>query len=71
MEEVVEYVKAGRGVIFLPRAICEAFPRAEVSYVPVTDIPPGDIALAWSATQHSPLVAALAQAATEHLASLG
>jgi DNA-binding transcriptional LysR family regulator len=71
MEEVLEYVKAGRGIIFLPAAICDAFPRPEVSYVPVTDIPPGEIALAWNATQHSPLVAELAQAAMDHLAAIG
>jgi DNA-binding transcriptional LysR family regulator len=69
MEEVLEYVKAGRGVIFLPRAITEAFPRPEVAYVPVTDIAPGQIALAWNPAHHSPLVADLAQAATAQLAA--
>jgi DNA-binding transcriptional LysR family regulator len=71
MEEVLEYVKAGRGVSFLPRAITNAFPRPAVTYVPVTDIAPGQIALAWNATHHSPLVADLAEAATVHLAAAG
>ena len=69
MEEILEYVKAGRGVIFLPDAITQAFPRPDITYVPVTDIPPGQIALAWNETQLSPLVADLIQAATGELAA--
>ena len=71
MEEILEYVKAGRGVIFLPGAITDAFPRHEVAYVPITDVPPGQIALAWSETQSSPLVIDLARAATAELAPAG
>jgi DNA-binding transcriptional LysR family regulator len=68
MEEVLEYVKAGRGVIFLPGAVCEAFHRPDVAYVPVTDIPPGQIAIAWNETQTSPLVTDLIETATAELA---
>jgi DNA-binding transcriptional LysR family regulator len=64
MEEIVEYVRVGRGVIFLPAAITEAFPRSDIADVPLGDVGPGHIALAWSSRQRSPLVADLVQAAT-------
>lgn len=63
MEEIVEYVRTGRGVAFLSDAVCAMFPRPGITYVPVTDIPPGQVALAWQAGRRSPLVAALAEAA--------
>jgi DNA-binding transcriptional LysR family regulator len=54
MEEIIEYVRAGRGVAFLPTAIAAAFPRGDMAYVPVTDIPSGQVILAWSDNSHSP-----------------
>jgi DNA-binding transcriptional LysR family regulator len=63
MEEIIEYVKAGRGVVFLPTAIAEAFPRDDITYVPVTDIPSGQVALAWDSARRSSLTAALVEAA--------
>jgi DNA-binding transcriptional LysR family regulator len=56
MEEIVEYVRAHRGVIFLPSAIGEAFPRPDIVYVPIADGPSGQIALAWNPTHPSRLV---------------
>ena len=67
MEEIVEYVRTGRGVAFLPDAVCTMFPRPGITYVPVTDIPPGQVALAWPADRRTPLVTALAQAARQTL----
>lgn len=46
------------------RLYSDAFPRPDVAYVPITDIPPGQIALAWNETQPSSLVTDLVQAAT-------
>jgi DNA-binding transcriptional LysR family regulator len=63
MEEIIEYVRAGRGVVFLPTAIAAAFPRSDMAYVPITDIPLGQVVLAWSDNSHSPYVAALAESA--------
>lgn len=63
MEEIVEYVRIGRGVAFLPAAVCTMFPRPGIAYIPVTDIPPGQVALAWPAGRRSHLVTALAEAA--------
>jgi len=71
MEEIVEYVRTGRGVAFLPTAITTRFPRPGIAYVPVADIPPGQVALAWAAERRTPLVAALAQAAAQAAGEAG
>jgi DNA-binding transcriptional LysR family regulator len=63
MEEVVQYVRAGSGVAFLPAAISAAFPRPDVAYVPLTGVPAGQIVLAWEAARQSALVGAFAEAA--------
>lgn len=68
MEEIVAYVRAGRGIAFLPAAVCAMFPRPGIAYVPVTDTPPGQVALAWPAAHRTPLVRALAAAAQHVLA---
>ncbi|MEU4404796.1 LysR family transcriptional regulator [Streptosporangium sp. NPDC023963] len=65
IEEIVEYVRAGRGVMFFPSAIASLFPRPHVTYVPVADAPLGGVVLAWDSTRHSPLIAALAEAILE------
>lgn len=63
MEEIVQYVRTGQGVVFLPEPVTLAYPRPGVAYVPVTGIPPGQVALAWDAGQESRLIADLASAA--------
>lgn len=63
MEEIVEYVHAGSGVAFLPAPISAAFPRPDITYVPLAGVPAGQIALAWDATSDSPLIDAFAEAA--------
>jgi DNA-binding transcriptional LysR family regulator len=56
MEEVLAYVKSGQGVLFLPAGITEAFPRPEVAYVAVRDIPPSQIVIAWNDSRSSVLI---------------
>jgi DNA-binding transcriptional LysR family regulator len=56
MEEILEYVRSGRGVIFLPVAIAEVFPREGIAYVPIENIPHGQIALCWDHTRNSTLI---------------
>ena len=63
MEEIVQYVRAGNGVAFLPAAISAAFPRPDLAYVPLTGVPAGQIVLAWEAARESVLVGAFAEAA--------
>ena len=56
---------------FLPDAISAVFRRPGIAYVPVTDIPPGRVALAWAAGRRTGLVAALAEAAGQTVAATG
>lgn len=56
MEEILEYVRAGRGVVLVPESVAAVFPRPDIAYVAVTDVPPGVVALAWDAARDSPLV---------------
>jgi DNA-binding transcriptional LysR family regulator len=63
MEEIVEYVRAGRGVAFLPVPIAAAFPRPDVAYVPIAGVQAGQIVLAWEAARDSALIETFAEAA--------
>jgi DNA-binding transcriptional LysR family regulator len=65
MEEIVEHIRAGHGIVFLPAPVAAAFPRRDIAYVPVSDVPPGRIVLAWQAGRRSSLITALAEAARE------
>lgn len=49
MEEIVAYVRAGRGVAFLPVPVTAAIAPPGVAFVPVDGIPPGQVVLAWDA----------------------
>ncbi|MGC2999090.1 LysR substrate-binding domain-containing protein [Streptomyces sp. G35A] len=63
MEEILEYVRAGRGVVPVPESVAAVFPRPDIAYVAVTDVPPGVVALAWDGARDSPLVEDLVDAA--------
>ena len=65
MEEIVEYVRVGSGVAFLPASIAAAFPRTDVAYLPVTGVQAGQIVLAWETARDSPLIEAFAEAAQQ------
>lgn len=63
VEEKLEYVAAGRGVTCLPRSAAELYRRSDVVYLPVTDLPPDQVALARPAGRPSPLADGFAAAA--------
>ncbi|MDT6987610.1 LysR family transcriptional regulator [Streptomyces lusitanus] len=56
MEEILAYVRAGSGVVMVPESVAAVFPRPDIAYVPLTDVPPGTVALAWDGERASPLV---------------
>jgi DNA-binding transcriptional LysR family regulator len=60
VEEKLQHVAAGRAISFLPASIAAAFVQPGIAYVPVTDVPPIKICLAWKAGPPSPLIAAFA-----------
>lgn len=65
LEEKLQHVSAGRAVSFVPASVAGAFVQAGIAYVPVTDIPPITICLAWKSGPPSPLVAAFVDAVTD------
>ncbi|MEV6996170.1 LysR substrate-binding domain-containing protein [Streptomyces sp. NPDC093982] len=56
MEELLGYVRGGRGIAFVPSSVAAAFPRSDIAYVPVADVPPGPVSLAWNSSRPSHLV---------------
>lgn len=66
VEEKLEHVAAGHGVVVLPRSTAVYYGHADVTHVPVEDIGPGDVCLAWSAGRASPLLPEFADLAAAH-----
>lgn len=62
IEEKLELVAAGQGISFVPASSAAVFLNANVAYVPVSDIPPIQICLAWREGDRSPLVRCFAAA---------
>ncbi len=63
MEEIVAYVRAGRGVAYLPVPITAAIAPPGVAFVPVDGIPPGQVVLAWDADRPPQHISELISAA--------
>lgn len=67
VEEKLEHVAAGRGIVVLPRSTAGFYQRPDVTTVAVADIGPSRVALAWDATRRSRLISEFARLAMEHL----
>lgn len=66
IEEKLEHVAAGRGISFLPPTAASAIViQPDVVAVPVADIPPTQVCLAWSGGAESPLILTFVEAARE------
>jgi DNA-binding transcriptional LysR family regulator len=63
VEEKLEYVAAGQGIIVLPQSATQYYTRPDIVYVPVTDAEPDEVLLAHEATRRSKLIAAFVAAA--------
>lgn len=57
IEEVLEQVAAGRGVVVVPLSTAQYFARPDVRHILVEDLPPSHVALAWRRARRSALVA--------------
>jgi DNA-binding transcriptional LysR family regulator len=66
VEEKLEHVAAGRGVVVLPLSTADFYTRPGVSYSHVSDIPPNHVCLAWDAARRSPLIQDFAAIAADH-----
>ncbi|MEU7478359.1 LysR substrate-binding domain-containing protein [Lentzea sp. NPDC042327] len=63
VEEKLELVAAGAGICVIPRSTAVFYTRQDVIGIPVEDIAPNQVCLAWLATRRSPLVDTFADAA--------
>ncbi|TDV56481.1 LysR family transcriptional regulator [Actinophytocola oryzae] len=64
LSELMHLIALGRTVAVLPRSLTTPL-REDLATVPVTDVPPSALVLAWPAHSTSPSVAALARAASK------
>jgi DNA-binding transcriptional LysR family regulator len=70
VEEKLEHVASGRGIVLLPESTAMFYSRPDVVYRYVADLPPTGTALAYEASRgNSPELVALARAATRTLAA--
>ncbi|XVV15616.1 LysR family transcriptional regulator [Actinoplanes sp. CA-131856] len=56
VEEKLENVAAGRGVVVLPLSTATYYTRPDVTWARVTDIPDNQVVLAWLAERRDPLL---------------
>ena len=63
--ELLECVAMGEGVAFLPESAADLYKRRDVVYVPVSDITPSQVAIAWPEASRSRATAAFVRAAVE------
>ncbi|MDH6612443.1 DNA-binding transcriptional LysR family regulator [Streptomyces sp. SAI-208] len=71
VEEKLELVASGAGVCVLPLSTATFYTRPDVVPLPVEDIGPNEVALAWVSSRRSPLVHDFAEAAAETLSRPG
>ncbi|HEY6577024.1 MAG TPA: LysR substrate-binding domain-containing protein [Mycobacterium sp.] len=71
VEEKMERVAAGRGFSVLPESTAMYYRRADVARVPITDIAPNEVRLAWMSARHDPLVFEFVELAQAGCAGVG
>jgi DNA-binding transcriptional LysR family regulator len=65
VEEKLERVAAGNGIAIFPLSTATFYIRPDIVHVPVSDIGPTHVSLAWDGTRRSPLIAEYAAIAEE------
>jgi DNA-binding transcriptional LysR family regulator len=65
VEEKLEHVATERGIAVLPSSTATYYQRPDIAYVLVSDIPPSEVALAYSSSRRSPLIAEFARIAVD------
>jgi DNA-binding transcriptional LysR family regulator len=67
VEEKLEHVAAGHGVIVLPLSTATYYTRADVTHVGIEDIVPNQVSLAWDSSRRTPLINEFVAIATSEL----
>jgi DNA-binding transcriptional LysR family regulator len=63
VEEKLERVATGRGIAVFPLSTATFYTRKDIVHVPVADIGPSQVCLAWDSSRRSPLIAEFASIA--------
>ncbi|MFF3889346.1 LysR family transcriptional regulator [Streptomyces sp. NPDC001914] len=63
LSEIFSLVETGSVVFFSPASVARRYPRPEIAYRPVSDLPDSTLAVAWPQDARSPAVAAFVRAA--------
>jgi DNA-binding transcriptional LysR family regulator len=63
LPEIFRLVELGSIVCFFPASVTLRYPRPEIAYLPVTDLEPATLVVAWPQDSRSPAVAAFVRAA--------
>jgi DNA-binding transcriptional LysR family regulator len=66
VEEKFDHVAAGAGVLVLPSSVADFYTRRDLTSVPIDDIGPNHVCLAWDASRRSPLILEFAAIAEQH-----
>lgn len=66
VEEKLEHVAAGHGVVVLPLSTAAFYTRPDVTHVHIRDIGPNRVCLAWAADRRTPLIREFVSIALEH-----
>jgi DNA-binding transcriptional LysR family regulator len=66
VEEKLEHVAAGHGIVLLPLSTAVFYTRPGIAYSHVSDIPPNQVCLAWDATRRSRLIQDFVAIAADH-----
>jgi DNA-binding transcriptional LysR family regulator len=66
VEEKLEHVAAGHGVVILPLSVATFYSRTDIAYVTIRDMAPNRVSLAWDSGRRSPLIQEFAAIAAEH-----
>lgn len=56
VEEKLELVAVGRGIAILPLSTARFYHRADVAFVPVSDLPPTEVLVGWESSRRSHLI---------------
>jgi DNA-binding transcriptional LysR family regulator len=64
LEQILRLVELGEVVFCLPASVSRRYPRPEIAYLPVIDLPPATLAVAWPREARSPAIAAFVRVAT-------
>jgi DNA-binding transcriptional LysR family regulator len=56
VEEKLEHVAAGHGIVVLPLSTATFYTRADISHVLICDIAPNQVCLAWDSLRRTPLI---------------